>query len=149
VRAVGFGGGARDLDGDVRFVAAQATGNAAMSRPRRGVPASGCRERRHRGYADGTSQGVHCDAVATKKMTAREAARVMKITPGGIYAAIKRGRLPSSKKVKDRWVVTRADLDAWKRQINEWAKEMRKAARKNRRLTDEEFLQRLWDSDPD
>jgi excisionase family DNA binding protein len=79
---------------------------------------------------------------APAKMSVTQAARFMKMTRQGIYQAIRRGSLPG-KKVKDRWIVARADLEAWKRANKEAARP------KNRRLTDEEFLQRLWDSDPD
>lgn len=77
-------------------------------------------------------------------LTVRQAAELIGMTPGGIYGVIKRGDVPS-KRIDGLITVRRADIRAYQRAVIEWMKQNDP----NRPLTDEEFIQRLWDSDPD
>jgi hypothetical protein len=83
---------------------------------------------------------------APSRLTVAEAARAVKMTPMGIYQAIWRGAL-RARRVKGLVTVTRADLKAYRAAIRAAMREAKKP--KRTRLTDEEFLQRLWDTDPD
>lgn len=85
----------------------------------------------------------------TKKPTKQtlsvaEAAELLGMTTQGIYAAIKRGDIPVTRGPK-RMTVKRAHVLRFRREMDAWLAPQPK----NRVLTDEEFLQRLWDSDPD
>ena len=77
-------------------------------------------------------------------LSVAEAAKLVHMTPGGIYAAIKRGDLVATRG-PERITVKRAHVLKFRRDMDEALKPIDK----NRPLTDEEFLQRLWDSDPD
>jgi excisionase family DNA binding protein len=77
-------------------------------------------------------------------LTVSQAADQLQMTPGGVYAAIRRGDLPA-KRIAGRIAVARADVRAFHHAKLEWLR----LSDPNRPLTDEEFLQRLWDSDPD
>jgi hypothetical protein len=77
-------------------------------------------------------------------LSVAEAAKLVHMTPGGIYAAIKRGDLVATRGPA-RITVKRAHVLKFRRDMDEALRRMDK----NRPLTDEEFLQRLWDSDPD
>jgi hypothetical protein len=77
-------------------------------------------------------------------LSVREAAELIIMTPGGVYAAIKRGDL-AGKRVDGRWQVARADAREYLRKRIEFYRK----TDPNRPLTDEEFMQQLWDSDPD
>ena len=82
------------------------------------------------------------------ELTVAQAAKLIGMTPNGVYTAIKARRIPASK-VRGQIVVARADAREYRRKTIAWYREALKARNPNRKLTDEEFLQRLWDNDPD
>jgi hypothetical protein len=77
-------------------------------------------------------------------LTVAEAAEVMWMTPGGVYSAIRRGDVPA-KRIDGLWTIARVDAKKHLKDKIEWFKR----TDPNRPLTEQEFLQRLWDSDPD
>jgi excisionase family DNA binding protein len=77
-------------------------------------------------------------------LSVREAADLLQMTPSGVYAAIKRGDIPA-KRTNGRLTVKRADVRRYERELVRFLNE----SDPNRPLTDDEFLQCLWDSDPD
>ncbi|MDX2091167.1 MAG: hypothetical protein SFX73_25130 [Kofleriaceae bacterium] len=77
-------------------------------------------------------------------LTITEAAQLVGMTSGGIRAAIARGDIPVNRAAKP-FSVQRAHVLRFRREMDE----ARKPTPKNRVLTDEEFIQALWDSDPD
>jgi len=85
-----------------------------------------------------------------KLLTVNQAAGVMMMTPGGVYTAIRDARLPA-KRTKEggrvRWIVQRSDAERFLREKIAWFKAEER--RKSGKLTDEEFIQRMWDNDPD
>ena len=89
-----------------------------------------------------------------KLLTVKQAADVMMMTPGGVYAAILDNRLPATRTKEGRRVrvrVLKSDAQKFLRDKIAWYKA--EAARQERlrtgKLTDEEFIQRMWDNDPD
>ena len=77
-------------------------------------------------------------------LSVAEAAKLVAMTPQGIYAAIKRGDLRATRG-RERITVRRDHVLRYRALMDEATK----PRPKNQPLTDEEFLQRLWDSDPD
>lgn len=75
-----------------------------------------------------------------------EAARVTGYTAAGLYAAIRRGDLPA-KTIDGTIHISKPDVQAYRRRFIELMTAPKKDP--NRPLTDEEFLQQLWDNDPD
>ena len=74
------------------------------------------------------------------------AARSIRYTSQGIYAAIKRGDISSLRKGRRVWV-RGAEVREYRRKIEQWFRDQ--ARIRAGRLTDEEFIQRMWDNDPD
>ena len=83
-------------------------------------------------------------ATKQKLLKVRAAAKLIGMTPAGVYVAIKRGDI-ASKLVDGKIHVPRDSAMAHRRRM----RELMKPKDPNRPLTDEEFLQALWDSDPD
>lgn len=77
-----------------------------------------------------------------KKISVREAAKLVRMSPQGIYVAIKRGDIPATR-IDGRIMVAREDVKAHRRRLDELMKPKPKV------LSDEEFLRELWESDPD
>lgn len=81
----------------------------------------------------------------TTTVTVAEAARRLDMTTGGVYSAIRAGRLPADRE-SGRWRIERKDVTAFKRARDRF---FREAARPPRPLTDAEFIRKLWEDDPD
>ena len=77
-------------------------------------------------------------------MSVRQAAEMLVMTTGGVYHALRAGRLPG-KRVNGRWTVARVDVREFERAREEF---LRKSD-PSYVMTDEEFIQMLWDNDPD
>lgn len=69
-----------------------------------------------------------------------EAAGRFRYTTAGLYAAIKRGAL-KAKKIGGRWTTTSADMKAFIKAMT--------PPPKPEVLSDEEFIRRMWENDPD
>lgn len=78
-------------------------------------------------------------------VSAREASEILKMTPTGVYAAIKRGEFPVTKIDGQIFLSRRDVMEGLQERIDFYTRP--KPDPMN--LTDDEFLQRLWDSDPD
>jgi hypothetical protein len=76
----------------------------------------------------------------------REAADYLNMTTGGVYQAVKRGDITAIPKTKPKRLV-RATVIAHLENTLEYLAYMER--KKTGRLTDDEFIQALWDSDPD
>jgi len=79
----------------------------------------------------------------SKKLTVAQAAKLLGMTRQGVYLAIKHQRLVASR-TGGQISIDRASVREYRR----WQREALRPA-KPRKLTDAEFLQHLWDSDPD
>ena len=83
-------------------------------------------------------------AKKTKKGNPRisiaEAAGRYRYTTAGLYAAIKRGAL-QAKMVDGRWTTTSADMKAFVKAMT--------PVPQPEKLSDEEFIRRMWENDPD
>ncbi len=77
---------------------------------------------------------------ANPRISIREAAGRFRYTTAGLYSAIKRGDLPA-KVVDGRLTTTSADMKAF-------IKAMTPPPRPEV-LSDEEFIRRMWENDPD
>lgn len=69
-----------------------------------------------------------------------EAARRFRYTTAGLYSAIKRGAL-EAKKLGGQWTTTSADMKAFIKAMT--------PPPKPEVLSDEEFIRRMWENDPD
>jgi hypothetical protein len=78
-------------------------------------------------------------------ITVRQAAALLNMTTGGVYAGIKKGQFGKRRYVDGLSTLKRADVLAYKRFIIQWLKD----TDPNRKITDAEFVRRLWASDPD
>jgi hypothetical protein len=74
------------------------------------------------------------------RISIAQAAGRFRYTTAGLYAAIKRGDL-RARIVGGRWTTTSADMKAF-------VKAMKPAPRPEK-LSDEEFIRRMWENDPD
>ncbi len=74
------------------------------------------------------------------RISIAEAAGRYRYTTAGLYAAIKRGAL-RAKQVGGRWTTTSADMKAFIKAMT--------PPPKPERLSDEEFIRRMWENDPD
>lgn len=79
-------------------------------------------------------------------VTVAQAAKILKITPSGVYAALKRGDIPVKRR-EPQIILERKHVRAYRQRFLDWLKNYERI--KAGRLTEQEFLQRLWDSDPD
>lgn len=80
-------------------------------------------------------------------LTLAEAAAWLGSSVGMIYGWVKRGHVKSRRDKRGRHLIRYVDL---KKYIDQLIFEERERIRiKEGRLTDEEFIQRLWDNDPD
>ena len=74
-----------------------------------------------------------------------QAAELMKMTRQGVYATINRGEL-KAKRTDGRMLIARADITAHQK----WLEELYNRPKVSEiHVSDEEFLRRMWDSDPD
>jgi hypothetical protein len=80
-------------------------------------------------------------------LTVAEAAVIMQMTTAGVYAAIRDQRLPARRNRKGRIEVKRKDAERFIREKIEWWE--RTERWKRGELTDDEWVQRMWDNDPD
>ena len=71
----------------------------------------------------------------------------MQMTPGGVYAAIRDQRLPAHRDKHGRVTVRRRDAEQFLRAKLAWLDKTARFARGE--LTEDEWLQRMWDNDPD
>jgi hypothetical protein len=78
-------------------------------------------------------------------VSAREASEILKMTTSGVYTAIKRGEFPVTKVDGQIFLSRRDVMEGLQERIEFYSRP--KPDPMN--LTDDEFLQRLWDSDPD
>lgn len=79
-------------------------------------------------------------------VTVAQGAKVLGYTTSGIYAAILRGDIPVKRR-SPQIILERKQLHAYRQRIIDYWKERERI--KSGNLTEEEFLQALWDSDPD
>jgi hypothetical protein len=84
------------------------------------------------------------NALPRSMLTVAQAAERLQMPPGGVYAAIRLGDL-AAPQIAGRIGVARSAVREFERAKLEWLR----LSDPNRPLTDEEFVQRLWDSDPD
>lgn len=77
---------------------------------------------------------------ANKRISIAEAAGRYRYTTAGLYAAIKRGALVA-KIVDGRWTTTPADMKAFIKAMT--------PVPQPEVLSDEEFIRRMWENDPD
>ncbi|HSN30888.1 MAG TPA: hypothetical protein VLT45_31585 [Kofleriaceae bacterium] len=77
---------------------------------------------------------------ANKRISIAVAAGRYRYTTAGLYAAIKRGDL-QAKRVDGRWTTTPADMKAFIKAMT--------PVPQPEVLTDEEFIRRMWENDPD
>ena len=88
--------------------------------------------------------------LAAGKITAADAAKVLHITTSGVYAALKRGDIKGGRTKDGKRVVVWIDRQSAKDYRAATLKWLKDSARiKAGRLTDAEFIQRMWDNDPD
>ncbi len=80
-----------------------------------------------------------------KMITVSQAAKLIHMTTGGIYAAIKRGDIPATRKPGQQIMVKRADVKEHRRRFLEFLRQ----SKKPKVLTEEEFIRQLWENDPD
>lgn len=78
-------------------------------------------------------------------VTARQASELLKMTPAGVYTAIKRGEFPVTK-VDGQIFLSRRDVMEGRQERIDFYNRPKPDPLN---LTDEEFLRRLWESDPD
>ena len=80
-------------------------------------------------------------------LTVAEAAVIVQMTTGGVYAAIRDQRLPARRNRKGRIEIKRSDAERFIREKIEWWE--RTERWKRGEFTDEEWYQRMVDNDPD
>ncbi len=78
-------------------------------------------------------------------VTARQASELLKMTPAGVYTAIKRGEFPVTKVDGQIYLSRRDVMEGRQERIDFYNRPKPDPLN----LTDEEFLRRLWESDPD
>ena len=79
-------------------------------------------------------------------LTVPQAAALIGMTPGGMYQLIQRGEL-AVKRRKPQIIVEAKAARAYRKSVIDYFKNKARIAAG--RLTDEEFIQRMWDNDPD
>ncbi len=78
-------------------------------------------------------------------VTAPQASELLSMTTSGVYGAIKRGEFPVTRH-DGRILLSRADVMEGRRKRIEFYNRPKPDPRN---LSDDEFLRRLWESDPD
>lgn len=84
--------------------------------------------------------------LAPGQITVAQAAKLLKMTTSGVYAAIKKKAI-EAKRTKAGVIVSRASAKQYRADTLKYFRDADR--RKAGKLTDEEFLQQMWDNDPD